>query len=77
MAAVQIIERLDGSWVRAVYVRHVRTLTKSHGGGNDDIDVYRLDDGTEIECICPDDARAKPREVDTAADHYPGYRAGE
>lgn len=75
MAAL-MIRRLDGSGAKATYVRHVRTLTG--GRRNDDVDVYRLADGTEIECISPaDDARAWPVECDPAADAYPGHRAGE
>jgi hypothetical protein len=71
----QRIERLDGSRPLATYVRHVRTLTS--GGRNDDVDLYRLGDGTEIECISDaGDARDVARECDLAADHYPGHRPG-
>jgi hypothetical protein len=71
-----VVERLDGRRVRATLVRHVRTLTG--GRRSDDVDLYRLASGEEIECISPDgDGRATPVECDPAADHYPGHRAGE
>ncbi len=74
MSMVQI-ERLDGSMIRARYVRHVRTL--ADGRRNDDVDVYRLTDGTEIECISDaGDGRSIPVECDPAADRYPGHRVG-
>jgi hypothetical protein len=70
------VRRLDGSTARATLVRHVRTLTG--GGRNDDVELYRLEDGTEIEFISPSgDARAWPDECDPKADHYPGHRRGE
>lgn len=69
------ISRLDGTRVPATYVRHRRTLT--YGGRSSDVDVYRLADGTEVECISPsDDGRAIPVECDPRSDHYPGYPAG-
>lgn len=71
-----IIERLNGERVKASYVRHLRTLTGGSGRSNEDVDLYRLADGTEIECICKDDARATPRECDPQADAYPGHRVG-
>lgn len=75
MAGKITIERLDGTTARASYVRHVRTL--AHGDKRDDVDVFRLDDGTEIECMYPThDSRVNPREVDPTLDHYPGYPPG-
>jgi hypothetical protein len=69
------IVRLDGSRVAAVLVKHLRTLT---GATNSDVELYRLADGTEVECISPsNDGRVDPREVDPTLDHYPGYRPGE
>lgn len=69
------IERIDGSRVRAEYVRHIRTLTS--GGRNDDVDLYRLADGTLIECISDaGDGRDVPRECDPEADRYPGHVHG-
>lgn len=73
------IERLDGSRARARYVRHVRTLTGTTSfGRNDDVDLYRLKDGTMIECISPsNDCRVAPVECDPTLGHYPGHRPGE
>lgn len=69
-----MIERLDGRRVKAKYVTHCRTL--SYGGRSSDVDLYRLSDGTEIECISPEnDGRATPVECGDA-DNYPGYPAG-
>lgn len=70
-----MILRLDGSYAKATYIKHVRTLTglRSH-----DVDLFRLEDGTEIEAISPtSDARVTPQEVDPNTDHYPGHRPGE
>lgn len=70
-----MIFRLDGSKSKATYVRHCRTLTT--GGRNMDVDLYRLRDGTEIECISDaGDGRDVPREVDATADRYPGHPVG-
>lgn len=74
--ASQPIRRLDDTLTRATYVRHLRTLTG--GRQNDDVDLYRLKDGTEIECISDaGDGRDIPRECDPAADRYPGHVAGQ
>jgi hypothetical protein len=76
MAREQTIKRLDGSKVRATYIAHCRTLTG--GRCNHDVELFRLKDGAEIECISPSgDARVMPIEVDQSADHYPGHRPGE
>jgi hypothetical protein len=70
------IRRLDGRTVKAAYVRHVRTLTG--GRRNDDVDLYRLADGSEVECLSPSgDCRVLPVECDPTADRYPGHRPGE
>jgi hypothetical protein len=75
MAVKQQVRRLDGSWSLAEYSRHVRTL--SYGGRESDVDVFRLTDGAEIECISPSvDCRVMPEEIDQAAPAYPGYPAG-
>lgn len=71
-----VIERMNGKWENAIYVGHVRTLTG--GNRNDEVDLYRLEDGSEIECISPaNDSRARPVECDPNSDHYPGHRPGE
>ena len=70
------IERLDGTKVSAEYVRHVRTLTRSFGG-NADVDVYRLADGSEVQAVSPaNDSRAMPVEHDPAMGHYRGFSPG-
>lgn len=72
----ETIERLDGQPSQATYIRHLRTLTGP--AGNHEVDMYRLSDGTEIECISPSgDGRAIPLEVDPTSDHYPGHAEGE
>jgi hypothetical protein len=72
------IRRQDGKLVEAEYVRHVRTLTGPPGAGNDDVDVYRLADGTEVECMSrADNGRDVPRECDPGSDHYEGHLPGE
>lgn len=76
--AKQQIERADGSVVMASYVRHVRTLTGNMGSGDDDVDLFRLADGSTVECISPaSDCRVTPREVEASAPSYPGHRAGQ
>jgi hypothetical protein len=76
MARRRQIVRLDGRRAWATHVRHVRTLTG--GRRADDVDLYRLGDGTLVECVSPSgDGRAVPAECDPKADHYPGHRAGE
>jgi hypothetical protein len=55
------IELLDGSRVQATYIRHLRTLTHGAGVDNEDIDLYRLADGTTVEAHSPaNDGRAIP-----------------
>ena len=76
MTSLQTIRRIDDSLAQARYLEHCRTLT-GHGRC-DDVDLYRLEDGTEIECISPaNDCRVIPVECDPAADRYPGYYPGE
>jgi hypothetical protein len=73
-----LVERLDGRRVPATYVRHVRTLAGHMGSRTHDVDVYRLEDGSEIECISPDnDGRVTPVECDPNLDHYSGHLPGE
>lgn len=68
------IELLDGERVKATRIKHLRTLTDF--GGNIDVELYRLADGREIECMSPtNDCRVNPIEVD-AVSHYPGHTPG-
>lgn len=69
------IERLDGSLAEASYVKHLRTL--SHRLRSMDVDLFRLEDGTEISCMSPEcDSRVTPREVEEDAEYYPGFPIG-
>lgn len=77
--ATTTIERMDGTRVKATYVRHLRTLSgnKSMGDRSMDVDLYRLADGTTIQCISPEiDARVTPVEVDPTRGNYPGFPPG-
>jgi len=58
------IELSNGKQVEANYVKHLRTLTND-GHGNTDIDLYRLEDGTEVIAESPVcDGRATPVQVE-------------
>lgn len=73
--ATVTIRRLNGRRHQATYVRHLRTL--AYGLRSHDVDLYRLADGTEIQCMSKtSDGRDVPAEVDVAQGHYPGYPAG-
>ena len=57
------IERLDGRRVNARYVRHLTTLTPPIG--DDDVDLWELSDGTQVQCASPrNDGRAVPVEIE-------------
>lgn len=53
----------NGELVEATYIQHLRTLTprSSMGGANRDLDLFRLEDGTEVVAeSLSDDARDIP-----------------
>jgi hypothetical protein len=58
----ETVERLDGTRVKARYVRHLRTLTPPLG--DEDVALYRTWDGAEIEAGSSScDGRAIPVEI--------------
>lgn len=68
--AVRVI-RMNDRRVRAAWVRHLNTLRVRPGPGRQDVelDVYRLQDGTEVVCVSSDSGcRLLPQEVSLAAE---------
>jgi hypothetical protein len=58
----ETVERLDGTRIKARYVRHLRTLTPPLG--DEDVALYRTWSGEEIEAGSPCcDGRAIPIEI--------------